>query len=567
MKHVKDTRRQIAALSRTSFAQDVLHNNSNKFPVPLEILFNYLGKLQQLERDESIFQHYGDVFNAETMDSAGDMGSETPRFSLFEITAVIIKEQLHVSFTYNRTMHHQARIQAWMTECKRVLEIDMPNLRSVISEPTLSDYPLLPITYDGLKDLTENTLPRLDISHWDQVEDIYPCSPIQEGILLSQLRDPHEYIFNVIFEMRCSGEKNIDLMKLRNAWSMVVSRHPIMRTAFVDSSCKGESFDQIVVKRARERIVEIECDDSSALSKLDTISLRDSDKSTKPYHQLVFCRTSTGRILVKFELNHLIVDGGSFSILMRELALAYSNQLPPGSGPLFSDYIKYLRGESSVQALEYWKRRLAGVRPCHLPVATRKDGAHQLGTRMVPFGRFAELQRFCETNSITLANLVLAAWAIFLRSYTHSEDVCFGYPSTGRDLPVSGIQDAVGIFINNICCRVRFQSGQTLLGLSKSVQEDHINSLAYQHASLAEIQHALGRQGKPLFNTCISIQNHSADKVEVAGIAYEFQKAHDPCEVSSINNTSYRRLHTNARIFSTRLLPMLRLHEAMRGSC
>ncbi|KAL4782981.1 hypothetical protein BJX76DRAFT_358411 [Aspergillus varians] len=548
MKRVKDTRRQIAGVGRTFFARNILHSSNNgeasKFPVPLEILFNYLGKLQQLERNESVFQHYGDVFNAETMDQAGDMGSETPRFSLFEITALIIKEQLHVSFTYNRNMQHQGRIQAWMAECKRVLEVDMPKLRSVASEPTLSDYPLLPITYDGLGDLTKNVLPRLDIAHWGQVEDIYPCSSIQEGILFSQLRDPHEYIFNVIFEMRGSGKESvIDMARLKDAWSMVVARHPALRTAFIDSSCKGGSFDQVVVKKARATVVEIECDDSNAFKKLDAISLHSNKKSTSTYHQLVFCKTSAGRMLVKFEMNHLIIDGGSFSVLLKDLALAYSNQLPPGSGPLFSDYIKYLQGESQDEALEYWKQRLAGVRECHLPVATGGNGARRLGTHMVRFDRFTELQRSCEANSITLASLILAAWAIFLRGYTQSDDVCFGYPSTGRDLPVSGIQDAVGIFINMLCCRVKCRANQTLLGLSKSVQDDHISSLAHQRSSLAEIQHALGRQGKPLFNTCVSIQNHSADKVEVAGILYEFQKAYDPCEYPLTANVETARGH------------------------
>ncbi|KAL6239813.1 hypothetical protein BDW75DRAFT_236072 [Aspergillus navahoensis] len=545
LKRVKDTRRQFSGHSRAFFARNVLHagstGESDRFSMPLEILFNYLGQLQQLERDGSIFQLYGDVFNAETMDSASDMGPDTPRFSLFEITAVIVKEQLHVSFTYNRNMRHQAQIQAWVAECKRVLEVEMPQFGKVAPQPTPSDYPLLPITYDGLQDMTANVLPRLGIECWRQVEDMYPCSPIQEGILFSQLRDPHEYIFNAIFELRQSGnERGIDLATLKNAWSMVVARHPVLRTVFIDSCCTGGSFDQIVLKEAIDATVVIECDDSDALNRLDAVSLR-SNKSSNLYHQLVLCRTSTGRVLMKLEMNHVIIDGGSTSILLKELALAYSNQLPPGPGPLFSEYIKYLREESPVEALDYWKRRLSGMHPCHLPVAASESGARQLGTHWVAFNRFAALQSFCEANSVTFANLILAAWAIVLRSYTRSDDVCFGYPSTGRDLPVPGIQDAVGIFINTLCCRVKFGANQTLVDVARSVQDDHTRSLAYQRSSLAEIQHALGRKGEPLFNTCISIQNHSKDKVEIAGISYEFQKAYDPCEYPMTLNVESAR--------------------------
>ncbi|KAL2858409.1 hypothetical protein BJX68DRAFT_262934 [Aspergillus pseudodeflectus] len=533
LKRVKDTRRRAAESYRTFFARNILYsssnNEANKFPVPLEVLFNYLGKLQQLERTDSLFQHHGDVFDPEALLSTGDMGPETPRFALFEISALIVKEQLHVSFTYNYNMQHQARIQTWISECKHVLETDLLTLRTCSPEPTLSDYPLLPTTYDGLKKLTNAVLPRLNIEHWDRVEDIYPCSPVQEGILLSQVRDPQGYTFNAVFEVHSAGNHHgIDLAKLKRAWSMVVARHSVLRTAFIDSECKGSSFDQLVLKRVNETAIEIECDDSYAVDRIDGIRMQGT--SSNICHQLVFCKTSTGRVLLKVEMNHAIIDGGSMSILLRDLALAYSNRLPSGPGPLFSEYIKYTRTESQSDALAYWKRHLSGVRPCHLSVSASNNGVRELGSCMMAFDRFAELQRFCEVNSITFANLTLSAWAIALRSYTKSDDVCFGYPSTGRDLPVPGIQEAVGIFINTLCCRVRFQTGQTFLDLSKSVQNDHIQSLSFQRASLAEIQHALGERGKPLFNTCISIQSHTDDSFADADLSFEFLKAYDPTE-------------------------------------
>ncbi|KAL3480239.1 hypothetical protein BJX99DRAFT_254833 [Aspergillus californicus] len=532
LKRVKDTKRQVTGASRAFFSRNVLHSDSNKeinkFPVPLEILFNYLGQLQQLERTESIFQHYGDVFNAETMELAGDMGPETPRFALFEISALIVKEELHVSFTYNRNMRHQARIQTWISECKRVLETELPGLRTAVPEPTLSDYPLLPITYEGLKTMTESVLPRLGIAGWDQVEDIYPCSPVQEGILLSQLRNPQGYISNVIFEVRDKGGV-VDLEKLTRAWSMVLARHPILRTAFVDSNYKGGSFDQIVLKKAYDTAIEIDCDDMDAFDKLNAISIQSNTSSIFP-RQLVLCRTSGGRVLIKLEMNHAIIDGGSMGILLRDLGAAYNNELSSEPGPLFSNYIKHIRQESQDESLGYWTQQLSGVRPCHLPVTVGENGVRELGSHMMKFDRFVELQHFCEDNSITLANLTLAAWAIVLRSRTGSDDVCFGYPSTGRDLPVPGIQDAVGIFINTLCCRVKFRAGHSFLDVSKSVQDDHLQGISYQRSSLAQIQHTLGGHGKPLFNTCISIQNHSSRGFENAGLSFEFQKAYDLTE-------------------------------------
>ncbi|PLB43886.1 nonribosomal peptide synthase Pes1 [Aspergillus steynii IBT 23096] len=548
LKYVKDTRRQITTDGQAYFAQNMLHQTgATKFPVPFEIIFNYLGQLQQLERNDSLFQHFGKTFDSERLEVAGDMGPKTPRFALLEVSAIIVKEKLHVSFTYNRQMKHESRILEWMAECKRILEEDFLYSKDRVPEPTLTDYPLLNMTYNGLRRLVKDTIPSVGMKSWDEVEDVYPCSPVQEGILLSQLRDPQKYIFHVIFEVRHHNErKRIDPTQLRDAWMMVVNRHQVLRTLFVDSNSKGGSFDQLVIKSVGDEIVEFQCEDDVVFKTLDSIKLRDINekRSWNLPQQLSICQTTSGRVFMKIEMNHAIIDGGSVAIILRDLALAYNNNLVAGSGPRFSEYIKYSRKQDQKEALAYWKRYLSGVDPCHLSFSTKAKGERQLGSMMMNFDRFPELQQFCEKNSVTLATLTLAAWAIVLREFTGSNDVSFGYPSAGRDSPVPGIQDAVGIFINMLCCRVNFVSNHTLLDVSKMVQENHIKSIPHQNCSLAEIQHQLGRQGQALFNTTISIQNHTESKVAKKDmISFDTQHAYDPTEYPVTVNVETARGH------------------------
>ena len=121
-----------------------------------------------------------------------------------------------------------------------------------------------------------------------------------------------------------------------------------------------------------------------------------------------------------------------------------------------------------------------------------------------------------------------------IRDSTGSDDVCFGYLSAGRDAPVNGIQDMVGIFINMLCCRVQFSDQQTLADVSKNVQDAHVRCIPHQSCSLASIQHELGWQGQSLFNTTLSIQNHSvAGGAKDKGLSFDLQHAHDPSEVST----------------------------------
>ncbi|KAL4893946.1 hypothetical protein BDV59DRAFT_19132 [Aspergillus ambiguus] len=538
LKRVKDLRRSISGTSRCYFAQDIFlsreRGGQSSFPIPLEVIFNYLGQLQQLERSDSLFQHFESTNGAEVFGSTSDMGPGTPRFALFEISAIIIKEKLHMCFTYNRHMKHTECIQKWVLECKRILEEDIPVLQNWVPEPTLSDYPLLPITYEGLENFMRNTLPRAGLRTWKDVEDIYPCSPVQEGILLSQLRDPHGYMFHAILEVRhFDGLLKVEANRLRKAWSKIVQRHQILRTLFVDSYCKGGSFDQLVVKELDSEILEFECEERTVFQTLNNIKLANvnAKRLVKLPQQFAICTTTNGRVFVKIELNHAVIDGGSIDILLRDLQLAYDNKIPQGPGPLFREYIKFTQTRDHAKALDHWVRYLSGINPCHLRFLSAATVERQLGSVMMEFDQFPELQLFCEKNSVTLANIALSSWALVLRTFTLSDDVCFGYLAAGRDSPVPDIQNAVGIFINMLCCRVKFEESQNLLDISRTVQEDFLGGLPYQNCSLAQIQHELGRQGQMLFNTALSIQNHSASEIATdSTISFDMQRAHDPTE-------------------------------------
>jgi non-ribosomal peptide synthase protein (TIGR01720 family) len=534
IKRVKDTRRKITDNGRPYFAKSVLQDQADGFPVPLEVLFNYLGKMQQLERSDSLFQHHGSVFDSSDFAIAGDMGPQTARFALFEVSGIVIKDRLNIAFTYNRNMQHESSIRRWILQCKQTLEKDLLNLKTTTPEPTLSDYPLLPINYHGLQMLSTTTFRKAGIRNIDQVDDIYPCSPMQEGLLLSQLRDPSAYMFHTVFEIKDAKFGKVDAERLARAWETLVDRHPVLRTIFVDSSYTGGSFDQLVLKKLTENILRVECHDYQVEEKLAAISLRDMNamRQAKLSHQLTVCKTNTGRVVLKLEINHAIIDGGSVDVILRDLTLAYERKIPDGPGPRFSDYIKFIRTQSQGDALSHWREYLGGVRPCHLALSADYDSKRELKGVMMDFQRFPELLKFCEQSSVTLANLTLSAWAIVLRQFTSSDDVCFGYLSAGRDAPVNGIQDMVGIFINMLCCRVQFSAQQTLIDVSKNVQDDYIRCIPHQSCSLASIQHELGWQGQSLFNTTLSIQNHSvAGGSKDKGLSFDLQHAHDPSEV------------------------------------
>lgn len=245
------------------------------------------------------------------------------------------------------------------------------------------------------------------------MEDIYPCAPLQEGLLISQLKNPSLYHFHAVFEVhppRGSGGV-VDAELLAKAWQRVVDYHGALRAVFADSVYKGDVFNQIIVKQADSGIVLVECDggESEAVEKLKSFSILDLNYKKQPRlpHQAVICKTSSGKVYFKSEINHAVIDGASANIMLRDLAAAYHGTLPAGTGPLYSNYVSYIKSHAADAGIKFWKSYLEGARACHFPVLnSASTEARQLRAIPVTFERFAELQDMCKKMSITLANLM-----------------------------------------------------------------------------------------------------------------------------------------------------------------
>ena len=540
VRQMKDSIRRIPDNGRPYFAHRYLTPEGQKEfkdHKSMEIIFNYLGRMQQLEHDDSLLQQASFADGEEAERLTADVGPNASRFALFEISAAVVKDKIEFSFIYNKKMKHQAKILQWVAECQQTFEEVVKKLVAMKPEPTLSDFPLLPMTYGGLDKMIKERLPSVGIQEVSDVEDIYPCASLQEGILISQLRDPGFYLFHATFEVK-SGKSGlqVDGKKLAVAWQKVVNRHAALRTVFVDSVCKGAVFDQIVIKSVETKVVWIDCADSEVKEKmaLSTLSETNSKRKLRLPQQLTICQTTSGKIFLKVEINHAVIDGGSTAIIVEDLIAAYKDELPEEQGPLYSNYIAYIKNQPPNADVKYWKSNLDGVQVCNFPVLnTAATGQRQLGNIPVVFDQYTKLQELCKGMKVTLANVMQATWALVLRSYTGSGDVCYGTLTSGRDVAVEDIQHAVGAFINILVCRIKFERKATLEGVFQGVQSNYLESLPHQHCSLAEVQHALGLSGKSLFNTAMSIQNNpSNEDEEQAVLVFEPVTAHDPSEVS-----------------------------------
>lgn len=530
IRRVKDARRGVPSKGWAYFASRYLNSAGRKAfqqTHPIELIFNYSGEYQQLEHADALF-----VAESHQAQGALDAGSDIQRFGIFEVFASVQRSRLKFQFMYPRKIQHQDSVNKWVKACQKILESISSQLLKAIqpenhSSHTLSDFPLMPsLKYSQLQELVHMTLPALGISIHN-VEDIYPCSPSQRGMLIAQAKGVHSYDTSVTWKIQLSDNKQglvLDLRRLHSACCQVIARHAGLRTVFVDSSSPDSYMDQIVLKYINPKSVIKLCSESEFNPLLSTQS--NGWPKGQLMHRMNLCKmedSRDGEVLLRLDISHTIMDRTTMQIIERDLCLAYEGKLPEGPGPLYSNYISHIYQQDTEADSCYWKQYLQGVEPCQFPSINEDEnvsGIQEEECAVVSrilyqssLGK-ATIDNFCRANNVTIWNLAGLAWALVLRSFTNSDNVCFGYVKSARDLPIDGIEDAVGAILNPLACRVSFDDYSTVRDTVHQLQKEYLHSLQHQSFPLSDAHRLAGVTNGMLFNTYVGVQSGQIDREE-----------------------------------------------------
>ena len=551
VRQIKDRRRSLKwngsayLISRYSSSEE---SEAFQGHFPIEIQLNFASSYQQLEHPDSLFSNM-----PKQSVSIPPKGSNLPRTSLFNIESKVNRGELQFSISYNRSLKFQNRIRSWIDTFHHALRSMAIDLSQRKPELTLSDFPLLSSTYPDLERFALEELPNLGVTNIDDLDDIYPCSPMQQGILVSRSKIPEQYNVRAVIQIRPDGYAAVDVHRLALAWQKVVNRHAILRTVFSERVSDDASPQQVVLTKYAARIALIEIsDEKSALEKLEEQPALGFTAWT-PHHRMTVCYAQGPKTaFCQLEISHALTDAASMSILWRELLRAYDDTLPSDPGPLFSNYIRFIHGDGPVSSRAYWKKHLENVDSCLFPrladsisdQTKRRQtilvDANRILLTRVPFDDADRLHTFCKQHGYTAANVFQAAWAITISAYTGSSSPCFGYLSSGRDVDVVDIQDAVGPYISMLICRMELSPEMPLAGSLDRIQSDYIESLSHSPCSLADIQHDLGLAENALFNTVLSLQTFGLHAhFPGSGTKYETIYREDPSEVSPLEHSSF----------------------------
>ncbi|KAK2746149.1 NRPS [Onygenales sp. PD_40] len=523
IRRVKDFRRTLAGHEITFFSNQLLkHDNSHTKNFPVEILFNFFGQYQQLEKTDAFLQQ---VPNGITE----NLGRLPLNIALFEVSALVERSQLRFTFTYGADMHHQEEIQSWITDFVPTLQLAVDSLQKLNFEYTTSDFPLLELDYGSLDILVNERVQQLAISSLTEVDDIYPCTPMQDGILASQASNPGLYRSAIRWKITAEEGGIVDVDRLVEAWHKVVQRHSILRTAFLPSVSQQSLFIQAVLKNYAPQVSVTSCAEDDIFKPVS----REHDIETQSMHEHRFAIYSTdpSTAFCELSINHALFDGTSVQIVVRNLTLAYKNQLPPQIGPRYKSFVQHIRLRSDKNDQAYWGNYLAHCPSTHIPCTEGPQTDYAEHAIALDPSLVQKIRHLCVQGELTTANVVQCAWALVLRGLTDSNSVCFGCLTSGRDVDVEGILDAVGAFMNMLVCRFDMAEGDSLINVLHKSKGDFQQSLEHQHMFLAEVHRILGLQGEHLFNTAISFQRPAATDMMTGGsFNVEVLSDNDPSE-------------------------------------
>ncbi len=360
--------------------------------------------------------------------------------------------------------------------------------------------------------LSQQQIDELQRQH--HIADILPLTPLQQGLLFhSSTAQGSDDMYAVQLDFTLTGP--LDPGRLRDAVHTVVNRHPHLAALFC------EHYDEPVQIIPADPVVEwryLELDgigDAEAGGLIEELCVSERaavcDLAGQAAFRAALIRTADGRHRFVLTNHHILLDGWSLPILLREIFTSYYGQRLPAAGS-YRAFLTWLAARDLDAAREAWGEVLYGFETPTLvaPQGRMGQGSRGFEKSCVPeqtTTALAELARSCHT---TLSTVLQAAWALVLTSLTGQHDVVFGTPrSRVGQLEVDDAEQMVGLLINTVPVRADITATTTTADLLAQLQHSHNDALEHQHLALSEIHRVAGHD--QLFDTLFVYENYPLD--------------------------------------------------------
>src|SRR5689334_23243368 len=358
-----------------------------------------------------------------------------------------------------------------------------------------------------------------------------PLSYGQERLwFLSQL-EPDNPAYNAPAALRLIGP--LDAIALEKSIDEIVRRHEILRTSIAQVNDQPV---QVISPAKPRKLPVIDVQTEHEVRRVfDEESMRSFDPRREQLFRITLLRLAEREHVLLLIMHHLISDGWSLAVFLRELSALYTSftrgeaaglrELPLQYGDFAAWQRERLRGETMDRQVEYWRARLAGnLSGLQLPTDYARPPVHTFnGARKslaISEELTAGLQDLSGREGVTLFMTLLSAFKVLLHLQTGQDDVVVGTPIANRTQPQT--ENLIGFFINTLVLRTDLSGDPTFAELLRRVRETALGAYAHQDLPFEKLVEALQPRREmsrsPLFQVMFVLQNAPGEALQLEGL-------------------------------------------------
>jgi amino acid adenylation domain-containing protein/non-ribosomal peptide synthase protein (TIGR01720 family) len=441
-------------------------------------------------------------------------------------------EEVGVNDSFFELGGHSLLATQLISRIQALFQIELP-IRTLFEAPVLAD---LAQEIEGILKggKTVESLPLRPLPRNREL----PLSFAQERLWFLDQLEPSNPFYNISTAMRITGP--LDEGALERSLSEIVRRHESLRTTFTFDERPRQ---QITPERETSLpVIDLRGDPAeeqqpkvSALAHEE--AQRPFDLSQGPLLRTTLLRLAEEESILLLTMHHVVSDGWSMGILIREITGLYEAFSKGRPSPLPDLHIQYadfavwqrswLQGSVFSRQLKYWKEQLAGLPPTlELPTDHPRPEVQTfrgaIESSVLPQSLADDLKAICRSEGVTLYMLMLAAFQVLLYRYTGQNDIAIGSPIANRNR--KEVEGLIGFFINTLVMRTDLSGGPSFRQVLKRVREVTLGAYAHQDLPfeklVEELKPVRDLSRQPLFQVMFAFQNTPTTKLEVAGLNF-----------------------------------------------
>ncbi|NOX38152.1 MAG: amino acid adenylation domain-containing protein [Calditrichaeota bacterium] len=368
-------------------------------------------------------------------------------------------------------------------------------------------------------------------------EGSLPLSFAQQRLWFIEQLEPGTPMYNIPSTFRVKGDLKINV--LEQALTEIVRRHEVLRTAFLEEDGQGRPvihppFAVKIPVRDLSHLSPAE-QDQAIRKRVREFHTQPFDLAKMPLFRIELLKLAPTDHVVLFTMHHIISDGWSVGVFIRELAALYRSFSEGKPAPLpelpiqYVDYAawqrEWLRDEVLEKQLAYWREKLKGAPPLLELPTDRPRPPIQSYKGAIERIEFSEemvqaVEKLSRKLGVTPFMILLAAFNVLLARYSGQEDILVGTPIANRRF--AEIEPLIGFFVNTLVIRTDLSGNPSFTELIRRVREVLLEAYAHQDLPfeklVEELQPPRNLSHSPFFQVAFVLQNMPVSDVRVSGI-------------------------------------------------